>query len=396
MSGLLFNVWGTANATVSFFVYWCDIVGQVFIDLLKMILIPLVFTSIASGIGNLKAHAQMGRVWKITLIYFLVSPALAAFLGLILVNAVRPGKGLNLSLFENGMAAFKPNEMSLAQFFKAFIDNLFMDPIKAMAQGEVLAVVLFAVILGIALIAVGEKARNLQGLLNDFFEIIMRIVGWIMQLAPFGVAGLIAKLVATQNVSLFAALGKFIAVVIGGTLFHGLVTLPLLLYIFSGVGPLRFFKGMRDALITAFSTSSSSATLPVTIRCTTENLDVDKNIVGFVAPLGATLNMDGTALYEAVAAIFIANLVGVDLNLIQQVVVFLTAILASIGAPGIPSAGMVTMVMVLQSVGLPAAAIAILLPIDRPLDALRTMVNVQGDSVCSLIVQRQIGRRKDL
>ena len=388
--GIWLNTLGAGHSFSKSALFACDIVGGIFINALKMILIPLVFTSIAAGIGNLKSHAQMGRVWKITLIYFLVSPAIAVLLGMFLVNAVKPGQGLDVALFQESMAAFSAARMTLPEFFQTFLSGLFMNPFAALAQGQVLPTVVFAIVLGIALVISGEKTRGIQKLLNEFFDVVMMLVHWVMYVGPLGVMALLTKLVATQNPSLFTALGKFIGVVIFGTLFHGIVILPLGLYIFTRVTPLVYFRGMREALITALATSSSSATLPVTLKCTQENLKVDKNIVGFVAPLGATLNMDGTALYEAVAAVFVANLVGIDLNLFQQAVVFLTAILASIGAPGIPSAGMVTMVMVLQSVGLPIEAIAILIPIDRPLDAIRTAVNVEGDAVCSLIVQRYV------
>jgi Na+/H+-dicarboxylate symporter len=187
---------------------------------------------------------------------------------------------------------------------------------------------------------------------------------------------------------MIATLAKFVALVVGTLLLHGVIVLPLLLFIVTGKTPLLLWRGAREALITAFATSSSSATLPVTIRCVTQHLKVKPEIAGFVLPLGATVNMDGTALYEAAAALFVANLVGVDLNAMQQIIVFFTAMLAAMGAPGIPSAGMVTMVLVLQSVGLPAEAIAILLPVDRMLDTLRTTVNVEGDIVGSLIVEK--------
>jgi Na+/H+-dicarboxylate symporter len=217
----------------------------------------------------------------------------------------------------------------------------------------------------------------------------MQLVGWIMQLAPYGIMALLVKLVASENSALLTILAQFIAVVTGTTLFHGMVVLPLILWLFARVSPLAFWRGARPALITAFATSSSSATIPVTMTCLEKDFKVSPQITGFVVPLGAQLNMDGTALYEAMAALFIANLVGLDLNLGQQLIICVTVMLASIGAPGIPSAGMVTMVMVLQSVGLPAEAIAILLPIDRILDTVRTMVNVEGDIITSLIVQHQ-------
>jgi Na+/H+-dicarboxylate symporter len=189
---------------------------------------------------------------------------------------------------------------------------------------------------------------------------------------------------------MLGTLAKFVAVVIGTLLIHGVIILPLILFVFTGKSPLWFWKGAREALVTAFATSSSSATLPITLRCVTQHLHVKPEIAGFVVPLGATINMDGTALYEAAAALFIANLAGIELNLAQQLIVAFTAMIAAIGAPGIPSAGMVTMVMVLQSVGLPAEAIAILLPVDRLLDTLRTTVNVQGDMVGSLVVQKLV------
>jgi len=209
-----------------------------------------------------------------------------------------------------------------------------------------------------------------------------------MKLAPLGIFALLAKLMATEDISVLSRLAEFAAVVTGTTIFHGAVVLPLLLWIFGRMSPWTFFKGTRTALITAFATSSSSATMPLSMKCAQENLGVRPQTAGFVIPLGTQLNMDGTALYEAAAALFVANLVGLDLNLTQQIVVCLTAMIASLGAPGIPSAGMVTMIMVLQSVGLPAEAIAILLPIDRLLDTVRTVVNVQGDMMISVVVDR--------
>ncbi len=367
--------------------------GTLFIDLLKMILVPLVFTSIAVGVANLRAHRQMHRVWITTLSFFVLSMAAAILLGLGATNLFEPGKGLDITLFQEAMQQFEVKHMTLGEFVRSFLHSLFVNPFAALAKGDVLAIVIFALFLGIALVMGGERYRNILGLLQECLEITLRIVGWIMKLAPLGIMALLAKLVATQNAALLASLGKFVAVVLGTTLLHAVVVLPLMLYAVTRIGPRFFFKGAREALMTAFATSSSSATLPVTLRCTEQHLHVKPEIAGFVIPLGATVNMDGTALYEAAAALFVANLVGVDLNLMQQLVVLFTAMIAAIGAPGIPSAGMVTMVMVLQSVGLPAEAIAILLPIDRLLDAFRTSVNVQGDMVGSLIVQKLVGGR---
>ncbi len=385
--GLFFQKTGVDNTTASASLYAAGLIGTLFIDLLKMILIPLVFCSIVVGIANLRQHSQMHRVWTTTLVYFIVTMILAIAVGMLASTYFKPGVGLEVSMFEGAMQNFQSEQMPLSDFFAHFLHHLFLNPFKALAEGSVLAVVIFAMFLGIAIVMGGERYQNILALLQEGFEITMRIVNWIMKLAPYGIAALLIKLVATQDVSMLTTLAKFVAVVVGTLLVHGLIILPVILFLFTGKTPLWFWRGARPALITAFATSSSSATLPVTMRCVTTQLDVKPEIAGFVIPLGATMNMDGTALYEAAAALFVANLVGVDLSFAQQMIVFLTAMLASIGAPGIPSAGMITMVLVLQSVGLPAEAIAILLPVDRLLDTLRTTVNVEGDMTASLVVQ---------
>lgn len=391
--GLLFANLGPDSTASKQGIYLCGLVGSLFIDLLKMVLVPLVFTSIAVGVANLRQHSQLHRVWQATLGFFVLSMALAIVLGLTAANVFEPGKGLSMDLFHNASQGFAAKHMTFAEFIAGFLHGLFVNPFAALAQGNVLAIVVFAMLLGVALVVGGERYRNILALMQEGLELMLRLVGWIMHLAPFGIMALLAQLLATQNTALLTSLAKFVAVVIGTTLLHGFVVLPLLLFIFTRVSPLRFFRGSREALITAFASSSSSATLPVTLRCVEQHLHVKPGIAGFVVPLGATVNMDGTALYEASAALFVANLAGIELDLAQQLIVFFTTMLAAIGAPGIPSAGMVTMVMVLQSVGLPAEAIAILLPIDRLLDTVRTMVNVEGDMVGSLVVQKWVGEK---
>jgi len=373
--------------------YVAGLIGTLFIDLLKMVLIPLVFASISVGVANLRAHDQINRTWMATLGFFAISMALAIVLGLSAANLFRPGEGMQLAMFADATRAFEAKQMALPEFFAHFLHSLFQNPVAALAQGKVLSVVMFALILGIALVVGGERYKNLLLLLQELLELTLLIVGWIMRLAPLGIMALLLKLAATQDAALLGTLAKFITVVIGTTLLHGVVVLPLILYLVTGMTPLHFWRGAREALVMAFATSSSSATLPVTMRCAEQHLHVNRNIGGFVLPLGATVNMDGTALYEAAAALFVANLVGIDLNLMQQMIVFLTAMLGAIGAPGIPSAGMVTMLIVLQSVGLPVEAIAILLPVDRLLDTFRTAVNVEGDMVGSLVVQKLSTKR---
>jgi Na+/H+-dicarboxylate symporter len=386
--GIILNVLGKDHAVYSPMFFVADLLGGVFVDLLKMIVIPLVFLSIVTGIANLGGHQDRHRIWQYTLVYFMVTSSLAILLGFFVVNIFHLGDGLNLSLFQESMSSYTAKDMTVKDFMKEFFSGLFVNPVKAMANGMVMPTLIFALFLGIALIQLKEKAQTVLSFFREMFNVVMTIVGWIMQIAPIGIMALLAKLVASQDISLLATLGKYMAVVIGATLFHGLVVLPFILVVLGRYSLRKFFGGVREAMITAFSTSSSSATLPVTLRCVENNLGVKKEIAGFVVPLGATINMDGTALYEAVAALFIANLAGIELTVVQQIIVFFTTNLAAIGAPGIPSAGMVTMVMVLQSVGLPVEAIAILIPIDRPLDAVRTMINVEGDMVGSVVVQR--------
>ena len=391
--GAALAVLGKDTSVAQQSLYVAGLIGTLFIDLLKMVLIPLVFASISVGVANLRAHDQIHRTWVATLGFFALSMALAVVLGLSAANLFRPGEGMQLAMFADATRAFEARQMPLSEFFAHFLHSLFQNPVAALAQGKVLSVVMFALILGIALVVGGERYRNLLLLLQELLELTLLIVGWIMRLAPLGIMALLLKLAATQDIALLATMTKFIAVVIGTTLLHGVVVLPLILYLVTGMTPLHFWRGAREALVMAFATSSSSATLPVTMRCAEQHLHVNRSVGGFVLPLGATMNMDGTALYEAAAALFVANLAGIDLNVMQQMIVFLTAMLGAIGAPGIPSAGMVTMLIVLQSVGLPVEAIAILLPVDRLLDTIRTAVNVEGDMVGSLVVQKFSARR---
>lgn len=388
--GLAFAALGAASPVAQQGTYLAGLIGTLFVDMLKMIVIPLVFTSIAVGVANLRQHQQIHRVWTRTVGFFVFSMVLSIIVGLGISHIVRPGHGLHLGMFAHVMSVLPVEAASAADFFAKFLHAVFMNPVKAMAQGDVFAVVMFALILGVALVKGGERFARVHGLLEEVLGVMLMLVGWIMRLAPLGIMALLAKLMATQDAAMLSTLATFIAVVIGSLLLHGVVLLPLILYLVTGMTPWHFWRGAREALITAFATSSSAATVPVTLRCAEQHLHVKPDIAGFVIPLGATMNMDGTALYEAAAALFIANLVGMDLSLTQQLIVVITAMIAAIGAPGIPSAGMVTMVMVLQSVGLPAEAIAILLPIDRLLDTFRTAVNVEGDIVGSLVVQKWV------
>ena len=368
--------------------YASTLIGAVFVGLLKMVLIPLIFTSIVVGVASLQAHHQVHRVWITTLLFFAFTTAAAMLVALVAANLFRPGAGMSLAMFADAMQGFEARQMTMPEFFRHFLTGLFKNPFEAFTNGDILSVLVFAIFVGVALVAGGQRYQTILQMMQELLDMLLRIIGWIMWLAPLGIMALLIRLVAEQDVTLLISMLGFILLVFGTTLFHGAVVLPGILYAVTRRSPLWFWRGSREALVTAFATSSSSATLPISLRCAEQNLGVPRRIAGFVIPMGATVNMDGTALYEAAAALFVANLIGIELNLVQQLVVFMTAMIASSGAPGIPSAGMVTMVMVLQAVGLPAEAVAILLPIDRLLDTVRTAVNVEGDIIGSLVVQK--------
>jgi Na+/H+-dicarboxylate symporter len=396
--GIAGGVWvaGTgATPLTANTLYGAKLLGNLFLDLLRMVLVPLAFSSIVVGVANLRAHDQMHRVWTTTLAFFFATMGLAILIGFGAAHVFRPGDGLKLAMFADATRDFQARQMPLPDYIAQFLRGLFQNPFKALAQGEILAIVIVALFLGIALVIGGERYRNIRILIQELQELCLMIVGWIMRLAPLDLAALLLQLVASRQGGLLQSLAHFIVVVTGTTLFHGLVVLPLILWLFTRMSPFRFFKGAREALITAFASSSSAATVPVTLRCTEQHLHVRKDIANFVVPLGATVNMDGTALYEAAAALFVARLAGIELDLASQMIIFFVAMLGAIGAPGIPSVGMLSMVLVLESVGLPTEAIAILLPIDRILDTTRTMVNVEGDMVGSLIVQELAGPRRN-
>ncbi len=383
------NPYGIGSDSI---IYLADLVADTFVSSLKMVLIPVIFFSISVGIANLSGHKQSSRIWFLTFLFFFISMALAIILGLGSMNLFEPGRGMSLSIFSEQLNNFHLSSIPLSRFIKQFLNGIFVNPFKAMTEGNILGVITFSILVGFAITKGGKEFLEVKKIFNGLLGVTMKIVSWIVKLSPYGVSALIIKLVSQQSPDLFITLSKFIIVIIGMTLFHGIVILPLLLYFFTKINLFILWRGAREAIVTAFATSSSSATIPITLRAVEKNLKVKSDIAGFVIPIGATMNMDGTALYEASAALFIANLSGIDLSIGQQIIIFFTAMIGAIGAPGIPSAGMVTMAMVLQSVGLPLEALAILLPIDRLLDTFRTAVNVEGDIVVSLIVQKLIGK----
>ena len=364
-----------------------DLVGKIFIKSLKMILVPLIFFSIVVGVSNLGGGKNSSLIWKSTFLYFMITMSIAITLALVVMNIVQPGVGLSIESWQS-VNNNLPATMTISEFFKQFLLSLFENPFHSLASGKILPLIVFSIIIGIALNDRQGSFKAAKDLFTSLYEVMLKIVHWLMLFAPFGVFALLVNMVVSQDLGLFSQLGIFIFTVIFLILFHGVVILPTILFFLTKITPMNLWRDGKPAFITAFATSSSAATLPITLSVANDNFKTSRGVSNFVLPLGATMNMDGTALYEAAAALFIANLVGMDLTLAQQLILFFTAMVASIGAPGIPSAGMVTMAMVLQVLGLPLEALAILLPMDRLIDTFRTTINVEGDLVGALIVDK--------
>jgi len=364
-----------------------DLVGKIFIKSLKMILVPLVFFSIVVGVSNLGGGKNSSLIWKSTFLYFMITMSIAITLALVVMNIVQPGVGLSIESWQS-VNNNLPATMTISEFFKQFLLSLFENPFHSLASGKILPLIVFSIIIGVALNDRKGSFKAAKDVFTSLYEVMLKIVHWLMLFAPFGVFALLVNMVVSQDMDLFSQLGIFIFTVIFLILFHGVVILPAILFFLTKITPMNLWRDGKPAFITAFATSSSAATLPITLSVANDNFKTTKGVSNFVLPLGATMNMDGTALYEAAAALFIANLVGMDLTLAQQLILFFTAMVASIGAPGIPSAGMVTMAMVLQVLGLPLEALAILLPMDRLIDTFRTTINVEGDLVGALIVDK--------
>lgn len=363
------------------------IVGDIFIRLLRMIIIPLILASMVTGIISIGNVRNLGRIGLRTFIYYAATTILAVLVGLVLVNLIRPGDGMKIEQTVDATEQQMPSAVSIIEDIVP--ENLF----AAMTQDKVLAIIFFSLLLGVAISSVGEKARPLATIFESLNAVVMKITGWIMRLAPFGVFALMAHTVGTLGLGVMRPLAVYMITVIVGLGIHAILTLPVLLLIIGRYSPVRFIRDMFSAVATAFSTASSAATLPITIECVEENAGVSNKVAGFTLPLGATVNMDGTALYEAIAAMFIAQAYGLDLALGQQLIIMLTATLASIGAAAIPGAGLVTMVIVLKAVNLPLEGIGMILAVDRLLDMLRTAVNVWGDACGAVVVARLEGEQ---
>lgn len=361
--------------------------GTLFLNALKMTIIPLIIASVISGIGGLGNISRLGRLGGCTLVYYFSTSALAVLIGLVIVNLIQPGQNMQLGNGAVPDSILAKQDTGLADIFLSLISpNLF----ASAADMQLLPLIVFAVLFATALGLSGEQGQPVFRFFDGVNAAMMRLVGWIMVFAPIGIFALIAARIGeagggAQLAAEMQAVGLHVITVISGLGLHFIVLL-FILRLVTGRG-LGFLSGMARALITAFGTASSSATLPLTMKNALENR-VDERSVKFVLPLGSTVNMDGTALYEAAAVMFIAQAYGIDMSLTQQAIIFITATLAAIGAAGIPEAGLVTMVIVLTAVGLPLEGIALLLSVDWFLDRFRTTVNVWGDSVGAAIIDK--------
>jgi len=363
-----------------------DFIGAIFLNALKMVVIPLIVASMIVGVTSLGDIRKLGGIaWK-TILYYFVTTSFSVLIGIVLVNIIRPGEGVESfgSFIPDIVAASK--EKTLIDVIVSLIPA---NIIQAASETQVLPLIVFSLVFGGVLTTIGEKGKPVIAFFEGLNAAIMKLVILIIYFAPVGVFALIGSIVAENRESLqqlASGVGYYALTVILGLLIHAVVVIPLILKIFGKKKPFDYFINMGQALATAFSTASSSATLPLTMELVVEKNGVDNRAASFVLPLGATINMDGTALYEAVAALFIAQIYGIDLSVGQQVIVFLTATLASIGAAGIPHAGTVTMVFVLSAVGLPLEGIGLIWAIDWFLDRCRTTVNVWGDSVGAAVI----------
>lgn len=365
--------------------------GTVFIRLLKMIVVPLVLSSLISGVVNAGSGKSLGRLGLKTIIFYISTSLLAILTGLILVNIIQPGKGL-----ESILESLPPlPEINQKPFSDTLIEIIPTNLFEILSANEaMLSIIFFALLAGVFITQLKDESRiQLTGFFTAFFELMMKITMFVIKLSPLGIFGLVSVVAAEQTASieLFSSLGKYALTVVAGLMFHNLVTLPLILMIFARINPLKHYKAMATPLITAFSTASSNATLPVTIETVEEKAGVSNRISGFTLPLGATINMDGTALYELVVAGFIAQVYGIELSFSQQFILVVTALLASIGTAAVPMASLVTMSLIFSAIGLPFEAVALILPIDRPLDMLRTATNVFSDTCGAVTIAASEG-----
>lgn len=363
-----------------------EVIGQIFMASLRMLVVPLVFVSLVCGVCSLKDTTKLGRIGGKAILLYLITTAIAISFAIFVALIVSPGEGVNMV----SNSSFSGKEApSLAQ---VIIQMFPTNPFESFAEGNMLQVIVFALLFGIAIALSGKSGERVASLFEDLSVVIMRLVTILMNIAPYGVFALLTTLFTTVSLSTFGNLIEYFLVVFFVLVIHALFTYPVILKLLTGLNPLIFIKKMRDATIFAFSTASSNATIPVTLETATKKMGVRNSIASFTVPLGATINMDGTAIMQGVATVFIAQVFSQDLTLADYLTVVLTATLASIGTAGVPGVGLIMLAMVLEQVGLPVEGIALIIGVDRLLDMTRTSVNVTGDSMVSIVVAKSEGQ----
>ncbi len=376
---------------LSEYIGWVSWLGAIFMKALKMIIVPLVLTSIISGVANLGNAENLGRLGLKTITYYLSTSLLAIFTGLFFVNMIKPGIGVDIGLARN----IEEIESTSSSFKETLMDIIPENIFEAFARGEMLSIIFFAILFGYFITRISQKDQQmLTSFFNSTFEVMMKLTMFIIKFTPFGIFGIVASVIA-ENLNnlqeLASGMGRYMITVILALAVHFFFTLPILLKLIAKANPFKHFRVMRSTLLTAFSTSSSGATLSLTMESVEHGAGVSSKITSFTLPLGATVNMDGTALYECVAAIFIAQAYGYDLSFLDQGIIVVTSLLASIGAASIPMAGLVMITIILSAVGLPLDGVGLILAVDRVLDMLRTATNVWSDSCGAVTVAKSEG-----
>lgn len=362
------------------------VVGEIFITSLMMLVVPLVFVSLVLGTSALSDPKKLGRLGGKAIGLYLFTTAVAITIAISAALLVKPGDGMSLT----SDASFDAQEAP--SFVDVIIDMVPRNPINAMAEGNMLQIIVFALLFGIAMTLVGKPGERLKNVFEDFNTVIMKLVMLLMYVAPYGVFALMARLFADLGFGTIGSLLQYFLLVLVVLIFHGLVIYPLLLKGFTGLNPLIFLRKLRNAQLFGFSTASSNATIPITLETANRKLGVHNSVSSFTVPLGATINMDGTAIMQGVATVFIAQVYGVDLSLVDYLMVIATATLASVGTAGVPGVGLIMLAMVLQQVGLPVEGIALIIGVDRLLDMTRTAVNITGDCMVTTVIGRSEGQ----
>jgi Na+/H+-dicarboxylate symporter len=363
--------------------------GKIFLNLISMLVVPIVFLSIVLGSAGLGDPKKLGRIGLKTIVFFLVTTCIAIVIGLTLANIVDPG--LVEGIDKNQAEEFKSDKAPPVG--ETIMNIIPKNPLTAMTEGNMLQIIAFAIFIGLGLTALGEKTKGILKLVEQGNDLMMYLVTLVMKFAPYGTFGLIASAIGSQGMSALKAMWLYFVVVLAALIIHAIITYGSTVLLLAKKNPLWFFKNFSPAMSVAFSTSSSNATLPISMEVAQERLKVSKPVSSFVQPLGATINMDGTAIMQGVATVFIAQVYGIDLTLEQLVTVVLTAVLASIGTAGVPGVGLILLAMVLSSVGLPVEGIGLILGIDRLLDMARTSINISGDAACALFVSESEKKR---